>query len=61
MSDFRVWQILLQKSFCITDRKFSGSYVRRSNNHFELIGDFGNELEAISPCDFGSFDLFAGN
>src|SRR6266404_7640491 len=25
--------ILLQKSFCITDCKFSGPYVRRSNNH----------------------------
>jgi hypothetical protein len=25
--------IVLQKSFCITDCKFSGPYVRRSNNH----------------------------
>src|SRR5260370_42285019 len=28
--------ILLQKSFCITDCKFSGPYVRRSNNHLGL-------------------------
>src|SRR5260370_23250924 len=32
-SDVCCWQILLQKSFCITDCKFSGPYVRRSNNH----------------------------
>src|SRR5437899_3705602 len=29
----RLVPILLQKSFCITDCKFSGPYVRRSNNH----------------------------
>src|SRR5260370_15998436 len=28
--------ILLQKSFCITDCKFSGPYVRRSNDHLGL-------------------------
>jgi hypothetical protein len=27
----------------------------------ELTGDFGNGLEAISLCDFGSFSQFAGN
>src|SRR5258705_8906834 len=66
---FRLWQILLQKSFCITDCKFSGPYVRRSNSHLrgttsycdELAGAFGNGLEAISLCDFGSYSLFAGN
>jgi hypothetical protein len=25
--------IVLQKSFCLTDHKFSGLYVRQSNNH----------------------------
>src|SRR5258708_40276267 len=25
--------ILLQKSFCVTEYKFSGPYARRSNNH----------------------------
>jgi hypothetical protein len=56
------------KVFCITDCKFSGPYVRRSNNNLrdyiicdELTGDFGNGLEAMSICDFGSFSLFAGN
>jgi hypothetical protein len=32
-ADVRVWQILLQKSFCVTQYKFSGPYARRSNNH----------------------------
>ena len=27
----------------------------------DVTGDFGNGLEAISLCDFGSSDLFAGN
>ena len=27
------WQIVLQKSFCVTEYKFSGAYARRSNNH----------------------------
>jgi len=58
--------ILLQKSFCITDCKFCGPYVRRSHNHLrdyinELTGDFGNGLAVRSHCDFGSFSLFAGN
>src|SRR6266478_6362196 len=51
----RSWQILLQKSFCFTEHRFSGPYARRSNNHLrdyiiqrELTGDFGNGLEATS-------------
>ena len=28
---FRCWQILLQKSFCVAEHKFSGPYTRRSN------------------------------
>ncbi len=30
--DFRFWQILLQNSFGIGQHKFSGPYVRRTNN-----------------------------
>jgi hypothetical protein len=60
--------ILLQKSFCVHQHKFSGPYARRSNNHLrdyiscdELTGDFGNGLEATSLGDCGLFGLFAGN
>jgi hypothetical protein len=60
--------MLLQKSFCIDQHKFSGPYARRSNNHLrdyiicdELTGDFGNGLEVTSVGDCGSFGLFAGN
>jgi hypothetical protein len=60
--------ILLQKSFCIDQHKFSGPYARQSNNHLrdylmcdELTGDFGIGLEATSVSDCGSFGLFAGN
>src|SRR5260221_13025915 len=30
--------ILLQKSFCVTEYKFSGPYARRSNNHSPQAG-----------------------
>jgi hypothetical protein len=60
--------ILLQKSLCVGQHKFSGPCARRSNNHLrdymfcnELTGDFGNGLEATSVGDCGSFGLFAGN
>jgi hypothetical protein len=33
---------VLQKSFCITDCKFSGPYVRPSNNH---LRDYDRQLE----------------
>jgi hypothetical protein len=66
--DVAYWQILLQKSFCIDDHKFSGPYARRSNEHLrdyiicdELTGDFGNGLEATSVGDCGSVGQFAGN
>ena len=62
------WEILLQKSFCIDQHKFSGPYARRSNNHLrdyiicdDLTGGFGNGLEATLVGDCGSFSLFAGN
>jgi hypothetical protein len=58
--------ILLQKSFYIDQHKFSGP--RRSNNHLrayiicnELIGDFGNGLEATSVGNCCSFCQFARN
>ncbi len=45
--------ILLQKSFCIDQHKFSGPYARRSNDHLrdyiicdELTGDFGNRARS---------------
>ena len=60
--------ILLQKSFCIDQHKFSGPYARRSNNHLrdyiicdELTGDFGNGLEATSLGDLRLVCQFAGN
>jgi hypothetical protein len=61
--------IVLQNSFCIDQHKFSGPYVRRSNNDLrdstlsrdELTGDFGNGLDETSVGDCGSFGLFAGN
>jgi hypothetical protein len=60
--------ILLQKSFCVTEYKFSGPYTRRSNNNLrdyiiydELTGDFGNGLEAASIGDCGPFGLFTRN
>jgi hypothetical protein len=60
--------ILLQKSFCIGQYKFSGPYALRSNSHLwdymfcdELTSDFGNALAATSVGDRGSFDPFAGN
>src|ERR1700730_18831236 len=66
--DVRAWQILLQKSFCIDQHKFSGPYSRRSNNHLrdyiicdELTGDFGNGLEATSVGDLRLVCQFAGN
>jgi hypothetical protein len=66
--NFCFWTILLQKSFCDTEDKFSGPYTLRSNNDLrdyiigdELTGDFGNDLEATSIRDCGLFDLFAGN
>ena len=33
MGDVYSWPILLQKAFCITDCKFSGPHVRRSNDY----------------------------
>jgi hypothetical protein len=58
----------LQKSFCVTEYKFSGPHARRANNHLrdyiisdELTGDFGNGLEATSFGDGGLFDPFPGN
>jgi hypothetical protein len=61
------WMIVLQKSFCIDQQKFSGLYARRSNIHLrdytifdELTGDFGNGLEAASVGDCGPFGQFAG-
>ena len=61
-------RILLQKSFCIDQHKFSGPYARRSNNHLrdyiicdELTGDFGNGLEATSVGDLRLVSQFAGN
>jgi hypothetical protein len=58
--------IVLQKSFCTYQHKFSGPYARRSNNHLrdyvicdELIGGFGNGLEATSTGDGSSFAPFA--
>ena len=67
-ADVRIWRILLQKSFCIDQHKFSVPYARRSNKHLrdyiicdELTGDFGNGLEATSAGDCGSFCQFAGN
>jgi len=63
--NFCFWPILLQKSFCDTEDKFSGPYTLRSNNDLrdyiigdELTGDFGNDLEATSIGDCGLFDLF---
>jgi hypothetical protein len=35
--DFRCWQIVLQKSFCVTEDNFSGPWARRSNNN---VGDY---------------------
>jgi hypothetical protein len=34
---FRLWPILLQKSFCSTEHKFSGPWVRLSKNY---VGDY---------------------
>jgi hypothetical protein len=31
--DVGLWQILLQKSFCVTEDKFSEPYAQRSNNY----------------------------
>jgi hypothetical protein len=46
---------VLQKSFCLTDHKFSGLNARRSNIDVgatlfsdELTGDFGGAFEATS-------------
>jgi hypothetical protein len=60
--------IVLQKSFCVGQHKFSGPCARRSNNHlrdymfcYELTGAFGNGLEMTSVGNCGSFGPFAGN
>jgi hypothetical protein len=53
-------QILLQKSFCIDQDRFSGPQARRSNSHLrdgkicdDLTGDLGNGLQTISVGDCG--------
>jgi hypothetical protein len=33
LGNVRFWRILLQKSFCIDQHKFPGTYARRSNNN----------------------------
>ena len=65
---FRCWQVLLQKSFCMTEYKFPGRtrddqtiLEGTTLSSDELTGDFGNGLEATSIGDCGSFGLFAGN
>ena len=60
--------IVLQKSSCTDQHKFSGPYARRSRNHLrnyvicnELTADFSNGLEATSTGDCSSFAPFARN
>src|SRR6266478_5205369 len=61
-------QILLQKSFASPianspGRTFGDRIIICGTTSYcdELTGDFGNGLEAISLCDFGSFSQFVGN
>jgi hypothetical protein len=63
----RLWQIVLQKSFCTGDQKFCGLQARFSSKHVgtsshgdELTGNLANELDAISIDDRGLFRLLAG-
>ena len=60
--------IVLQKSFCIGDQKFSGPYTRlsckdvgTSSPDDELTGDLGNVIDATKIAGRRLVRLVAGN